>query len=42
MKICSVAALVGFAISFALPIFAQEKEEVKPPFPSLLSLLVLN
>jgi len=32
MKICSVAALVGFATSFALPIFAQEKEEVKP-FP---------
>ena len=32
MKIRLVAALVGFAISFALPIFAQEKEEVKP-FP---------
>ena len=32
MKIRLVAALVGLAISFALPIFAQEKEDVKP-FP---------
>ncbi len=29
MKMRLVAALVGFTISFALPIFAQEKEEVK-------------
>jgi uncharacterized protein (TIGR02246 family) len=32
MKIPLLLALVGMAISFALPIFAQEKEEVKP-FP---------
>jgi len=32
MKIRSVLTLVGLAIGFALPIFAQEKEEVKP-FP---------
>jgi ketosteroid isomerase-like protein len=32
MKMRLVAALAGFAISFAFPIFAQEKEEVKP-FP---------
>jgi hypothetical protein len=32
MKIRLVAAVVGLAISFALPIFAQEKEDVKP-FP---------
>jgi hypothetical protein len=30
MKIGSVIALVGLAISFALPVFAQEKEEVDP------------
>jgi hypothetical protein len=30
MKIRSVIALVGLAISFALPVFAQEKEEVDP------------
>jgi hypothetical protein len=33
--------LVGLAISFALPIFPQEKEDVKP-FLLLLSLLVLK
>jgi hypothetical protein len=32
MKIRSLVALAGMAISFALPIFAQEKEDVKP-FP---------
>ena len=32
MKIRAVVILVGLAISFALPIFAQEKEDVKP-FP---------
>jgi ketosteroid isomerase-like protein len=32
MKIPILLALVGLAISFALPTFAQEKEEVKP-FP---------
>ena len=32
MKTRLVVALVGFAITFALPIFAQEKEEVNP-FP---------
>jgi hypothetical protein len=32
MKIRAVVTLVGLAISFALPIFAQEKEDVKP-FP---------
>jgi hypothetical protein len=32
MKILAVVILVGLAISFALPIFAQEKEDVKP-FP---------
>src|SRR6516225_1452397 len=32
MKIRSVVALVGLAISFALPTLAREKEEVKP-FP---------
>ena len=30
MKIRSVVALVGLAISFALPTLAREKEEVKP------------
>jgi uncharacterized protein (TIGR02246 family) len=30
MKIQSVVALVGLAISFAMPIFAQEKEEPTP------------
>ena len=39
MKIRAVVILVGLAISFALPIFAQEKEDVKPfPFSSLLVL----
>ena len=32
MKISLLLALVGLAISFALPIFAQDKEDVKP-FP---------
>ena len=32
MKIRAVVTLIGLAISFALPIFAQEKEDVKP-FP---------
>ena len=32
MKIRAILILVGLAISFALPIFAQEKEDVKP-FP---------
>ena len=32
MKIHAVVILIGLAISFALPIFAQEKEDVKP-FP---------
>ena len=32
MKIRLVVALVGLAISFALPTFAQEKEEANP-FP---------
>ena len=32
MKIRAIVILVGLAISFALPIYAQEKEEVKP-FP---------
>ena len=32
MKTRLLSALVGFAIGFAWPIFAQEKEEVKP-FP---------
>jgi hypothetical protein len=32
MKFRAVVILVGLAISFALPIFAQEKEDVKP-FP---------
>jgi uncharacterized protein (TIGR02246 family) len=30
MKTCSVIALVGLAISFALPIFAQEQSAVDP------------
>jgi hypothetical protein len=30
MKIRSVVAIVGLAISFAMPIFAQEKEEPTP------------
>jgi hypothetical protein len=32
MKIRAIVILVGLAISFALPAFAQEKEDVKP-FP---------
>ncbi|MGA8656379.1 MAG: DUF4440 domain-containing protein [Chthoniobacterales bacterium] len=32
MRMRSLLTLIGFAIGFALPIFAQEKEEVKP-FP---------
>jgi uncharacterized protein (TIGR02246 family) len=32
MKIRAVVILIGLAISFALPIFAQEKDDVKP-FP---------
>ena len=32
MKIRAVVILVGLAISFAMPIFAQEKEDAKP-FP---------
>jgi uncharacterized protein (TIGR02246 family) len=32
MKIRAIVILLGLAISFALPIFAQEKEDVKP-FP---------
>jgi len=33
MKIRLVVALAGLAISFALPIFGQEKEEAANPFP---------
>jgi hypothetical protein len=32
MKIRAVVILIGLAISFALPIFAQERDDVKP-FP---------
>src|SRR6201984_1827199 len=41
MKIRAIVILVGLAISFALPIFAPEKEDVKH-FPFTLSLLVTN
>jgi hypothetical protein len=38
MKIRLVVALVGLAIGFAVPIFGQEKEEVKPfPFTPILA-----
>jgi uncharacterized protein (TIGR02246 family) len=38
MKIRLPVALLALAISFALPIFAQEKEEVKPfPFTPILA-----
>jgi hypothetical protein len=41
MKIRAVMIVVGLAISFILPIFAQEKRMLNP-FLLLLSLLVLN
>jgi hypothetical protein len=38
MKTRLLGALVGLAISFGLPIFAQEKEDVKPfPFTPILA-----
>ena len=36
MKTLSLFTLIGLAISFALPVFAQDKEDVKPfPFPPI-------
>ena len=37
MKFCSVVALVGLAIGFAWPTFAQQKDTVEPKIIDLIA-----